>query len=700
MGFLHPWALVIGIAAVGLPVLVHWLTRPRPRRLPLSTLRFVREAVHQRRAIHRLRDWIILSLRAAAVLLLAWAFSRPLIGDRELVQTDDAAEGARVVVLDSSQSMSAIHRGVSPFERGRALAADLLAGRPGQTAGLIFAGAQPHRVFDSLSANFAELRRELKQAQARPERCDVRKTIMAAADLLSRSPGGKDYRRELIVITDLQESNWKSADFSVLPEDTLIRIESVAAEQVPANVAVLRAGVAGRSEAGQPGRLEVEVGNYSDTPRTLTAEVTVGNESYRLEGLCPAGGTVVLANDITMREGGWLHGEARLIGADDALNADNVRSFVVEVRRRPAYALVTREEAGRRPTSSYYLECALSPEATRDTRATQTVTRVSPSQVNREALAGADLLIINRPGVLAPDAISLVAALVVRGKPAIYVASEPTDAANLAALTRAIGPELKMPVQFVSPSGRQTRRGLQLASYRRDVPPFKIFGGEVVDVVEPLRFTRGLDSSVVEGGLKDDVLATYSDGTAGLVWSNCGAGSLVVINADLAESNLIRSQAFVPLLGDLTGNLLAKNKSEQVTGCGESMTAWLPPEAGTAAGLQLQGILAGTGELGELLDEPAGVVWRWPNAGAPGVYQVLRDAKPVLAVATAVPAEESNLRPLPASSLADRTFGGRTVHYRAATLQARDQDDLWTWIAVACMAFMLVELIALRMFRT
>src|SRR5260370_18748831 len=80
MGFLHPWAIGLGIAAAVLPVMIHWLTRPRPVRLPLSTIRFVREAVQQRRARNRLRDWLVLGLRTLAVLFLAWAVARPLVG--------------------------------------------------------------------------------------------------------------------------------------------------------------------------------------------------------------------------------------------------------------------------------------------------------------------------------------------------------------------------------------------------------------------------------------------------------------------------------------------------------------------------------------------------------------------------------------------------------------------------------------------
>src|SRR3954466_8179199 len=141
MNLLHPWALGVGAAAVALPVIIHWLTRPRPVTVPLSTLRFVREAVQQKRARHRLRDWIILLLRAAAVALLAWAFARPLIGAKPLI-ADAPGDAVRVVILDRSQSMAAASNGVQAFERARPAAAKHLGYSPGRRVNLIFAAAK------------------------------------------------------------------------------------------------------------------------------------------------------------------------------------------------------------------------------------------------------------------------------------------------------------------------------------------------------------------------------------------------------------------------------------------------------------------------------------------------------------------------------------------------------------------------------
>src|SRR5688572_28556909 len=141
MNVLNPWAIFVGVAALALPVLIHWLTRPRPRRVPLSTVRFLMEAVKERKAAHRLRDWIILLLRTAAVALLAWAFARPLLGVKA-VKEEAGGEVVRVVVLDQSQSMGATAGGVSSFERGRPVAAKHLEYDPSMRGALILAAAK------------------------------------------------------------------------------------------------------------------------------------------------------------------------------------------------------------------------------------------------------------------------------------------------------------------------------------------------------------------------------------------------------------------------------------------------------------------------------------------------------------------------------------------------------------------------------
>ena len=161
--FVHPGFLALGAVAAAVPIIVHLLTRPRPVRLPLSTLRFVREAIRQRRSRHRLRDLLVLAARTAAILLLALALARPQWGDRAVVADGGDGQLVRVVVLDTSQSMAAVYQGMPAIERARAVAARYLRYRPGLQANLILAAAQPQAVFERASTNFSALHERLAQ---------------------------------------------------------------------------------------------------------------------------------------------------------------------------------------------------------------------------------------------------------------------------------------------------------------------------------------------------------------------------------------------------------------------------------------------------------------------------------------------------------------------------------------------------------
>lgn len=702
MSFLHFWAIPAGLATLSVPFIVHWLTKPRPLRLSLSTVRFVQDVVRQRRSTHRLRDWLILLLRAAAILLFAMVLARPSIGNRNPAAAGDSQSNTvKVVLLDVSQSMAATSSGIQTLERARPIAARHVGYQAGTVWNLILAAAAPQPVFDRPSSNYATLLGEVTRARPLPQRLNVQGALNAAGEMLSQA-GGDKVRRELVVVSDFQRTNWATADFTVLPRDTVIQLESVAPADTPVNLGIVRVGPQQRVERGRPFRLEVEVGNYSPTPRQVTVEVTIGETPLKLQGACTAGGRSTLVAEAVLPVAGWHAGEARFVDVEDALAADNARPLALQVYPQPQYLLFTKQSAESRPSSSYFLERAISPELPGEGRAGEKIARVDPSRVSRDALMSADLLLLDHPGKLSDENVQLIASLLHRGRGVLYVVAEPADAVNLKLLARAAGSGLQIPVEYAPPTG-PARKDLFLTDIKRRQAPFTVFGDEASVVLATVRFSGGLATRRVPDALLDDVLATYNDQSACLVVTACGAGTLAILNAELGSSNLPSSPAFVPLVGELTGLLLGQNRTAETAACGEPLAVYLSAAASPVSGLRIIPPASATkesGTLGELHEEPVGVMWQAAAAGPPGVYQVQRDGNIVFALASAIPAEESDLVTLASDVMTDRLSGGRDVKFRAALREEEPRDNLWSWLALACLGCVLGEVLSLKIFKS
>ena len=324
MSLTHLWPIYLGAAALALPLVVHLLTRPRPRALGISTLKFLREVLQQRRAANRLRDFLVLALRTLAIGLLALALARPLLENQPAPTQGTDEQLSRAIVLDVSQSMGAGEGAIKQFERARARAAELLEYQPGLRANLILAGAAPRPVFEQFSTNLPSLRDALERSRVEPQRLNLQAALGEAAAILAAAAAGPQERRELYVISDMQRSNSGAPDFAVLPAGTEIHLESVAAAKPLANLAVLRAGLTGTPSQGKSARLEIEVGNYAAAARQVTCEVTLGDAVYRLGGACAG------RRQARARPGGSA-GECRL--ADRHGPADRRRQRAARRRR-------------------------------------------------------------------------------------------------------------------------------------------------------------------------------------------------------------------------------------------------------------------------------------------------------------------------------------------------------------------------------
>src|SRR5437773_6911016 len=181
--FANPWMLA-GLAAIGLPILIHFLTRARPRRIAYPPYKFLVEACAGQQAVHRLRTIILLTVRALAVLTLVLLFARPFLKPTGVTASADASKRV-VLVLDASLSMRAVQGGVPLFARAQAEAAEVLrALESGSEATVILAGASPRALLPALSRNIPALHEDLIKAQPTFEQGDPSGALALAKKLL------------------------------------------------------------------------------------------------------------------------------------------------------------------------------------------------------------------------------------------------------------------------------------------------------------------------------------------------------------------------------------------------------------------------------------------------------------------------------------------------------------------------------------
>src|SRR5438093_3140025 len=97
-------ALLAGMGALAIPILIHLLLKRQKQRLRFSTIQFFVRQDEQASKRRRLRNWLLLAVRLLLVTLLVLAFARPYL------KSAQAAAGAQkplnaVFVLDRSLSM-------------------------------------------------------------------------------------------------------------------------------------------------------------------------------------------------------------------------------------------------------------------------------------------------------------------------------------------------------------------------------------------------------------------------------------------------------------------------------------------------------------------------------------------------------------------------------------------------------------------
>ncbi len=682
MAFLAP-LFFAALAALAIPVVIHLTQRERKQVIEFPSLMFLQRIPYQSVRRRRIRDWPLLVMRLAAIVLIVLAFARPFFKRSDVALASSLGPREVVVLLDRSYSMGYGDH----WERARAEARRVVRslGRGDHATLVLFGTGAELQV--RATAEVGRVLAAIDAARLSAEATRYAPALKLAQRVLidSRMP-----TREVVMISDFQRSGWARDDSLKLPEGTLFTPISVAEPQ-PANIAV-ESVLPQRSTFSGQERITVtaRVTNRGRAPAS-NLKVQLELEGRPLEAqtvtIAPDGSASVTFRPFTLARR-FTRGAVTI--ANDRLKQDDAFDFVVSpAERLPVLILQpprTTSEA------SLYLQRALAIGAS---PAFQTDFRESDN------VASADLdrhrvVILNDVAALSSgDALKRFVSqggglLVVLGEHAAWG----TDSNDLLP---------GVPGAVVDRTGR----GGSLAELDYSNPILELFKAPRSGNLSSARFFRYRELRMkpqASPGAKpgaqppdERVIARFDDGAVAMAERKIGAGTVVVWASTLDNywNDLALKPVYLPFVHQVVKHLAAYEEPAQWFTVGQVVD---PGRLLQAAGY---GLSAGAGAM---ILSPGGQ--RIEQAGAPapvqlsesGFYEVHGGgSQAIVTIASNPDTSESNLAQLDTQEMRAALAGGAAAGAASGetvTVAPEDQErrqNLWWYVLMAGFALLGLE---------
>jgi von Willebrand factor type A domain/Aerotolerance regulator N-terminal len=401
LGFANA-ALLYGLVATGVPIVIHLLNRRKHREVPWAAMRFLMAAIRKNRRRIRIEQWLLLAVRTLLVVLVVSAMAKPFLESFGAVLAGRRTQ--RVIVLDASLSMGYTSAESSRFDQAKALASQLVKdSRRGDAISVILMGDPPRVVIGDPTQNLVEVKKEIDELTISHGGTDLAATFEKVADVLEVSSSDQ---KEVVFLTDLQAASWRSpAQGNEGLTRALARIEA----RRPRSVVIDLGKSGGENRAVTDLKLTspvVTVGSAVLVRAVLRNFGTSRADQVRVrltaDGLLgpqeivdlPPGEDVPVVFGQQFTTAGDHHVEVSI--DEDPLALDNKRWLVVPVRESIKVLLVDgyfKSEPYQAETD--YLAQALSPsEESPGQPAPMHVEVVAESQLSRRELAPYDVIVL------------------------------------------------------------------------------------------------------------------------------------------------------------------------------------------------------------------------------------------------------------------------------------------------------------------
>ncbi len=365
MSFLNPW-LLLGVAGIASPIIIHLLARKQLKRVVWAAMRFLKITVDRNQRKMRIEDILLLVMRCLILVLLAFALARPSLreGGVGLPGGDEAA----ILLVDNSGSMSTTDGAVSRFEKAQKAAGQVLDGLPAGSRVAVWLVSDTVRESVSEPArDLALARKSIREAKRSDQGTEWQPALRRAVEVLKKQPGA---RKSIYAITDGQAIGWKGVgEINRLLESVKREMRAtlvLVGEGEERNLGVTDVRLAtALPTVNQPLRFEISVADFGPAEaRGVAVALAIDDEppadEQMLEGIPPGGAPKTISLFATFREPGFHTVTARVHA--DRCPFDDQRSLALRVIDEVNVLLVDGDPGAEpRDSEVFYLRNALVP---------------------------------------------------------------------------------------------------------------------------------------------------------------------------------------------------------------------------------------------------------------------------------------------------------------------------------------------------
>jgi len=370
-------SILIGLAALAIPLAIHLLGRRRAKRVPLPTARFADGAHQATRGRLWLKRAALLGCRLAVIALLVLALAQPQTGGAR----KSGPGGPWIICLDTSPSMLASENGATRYEQAREAVLRLLSSLEGTDAVTLVRSGR-----EAMQGTPERIRAALPQKPAVWWHDEPLASLIARA-AVNLPETARQGRPRLVLLTDATDwalRNLRPGQFKDLKAE--VRIVPTGGETRNGRLGLPRFTVA-ETEEGRRLFLDVDVAG-ADASRSTTVHLALVGQS-RPQSVAVGPGEARAKFTVPLEGAGPWQGRV-WIADDDALAVDNERFFTA-AEPAPIRVLIADAADGEdEPIGAADLVAAAFPGLP---PAAKKVARVQADAIDEAALGQADVVL-------------------------------------------------------------------------------------------------------------------------------------------------------------------------------------------------------------------------------------------------------------------------------------------------------------------